>query len=104
MIQIEENERLEESRNKLIHQGKLYNTTELAKELGFRSAQALNKDLEDKKVQYKSNNTWVLCARFAEKGCVSIKQNELDNGKVVYDRKWTGIGRDFLLELYKINN
>lgn len=34
LFQIEENEKLEEARNKLIHQGKLYNTTELAKELG----------------------------------------------------------------------
>ena len=91
---------LENKVSKLTHQNKLYTTTEIAKELGFKSANALNKKMEEDKIQYKINGTWVLCARFSEKGYVSIKQTELDNGKIVYDRKWTGIGRDFLLERY----
>lgn len=94
---IEEKERIEEEKNKLIHQGKLYTATEIAKEVGFRSATAFNKDLEEKKVQYKCNNTWVLNARYSELGYVSIKQIELDNGRIIYDRKFTGKGRDWLI-------
>lgn len=94
---IEEKERIEEEKNKLIHQGKLYTATEIAKEVGFRSAKAFNKDLEEKKIQYKCNNTWVLNARYSELGYVSIKQIELDNGRIIYDRKFTGKGRDWLI-------
>lgn len=85
----------------MIHSKKLYTTTEIAKELGFKSANALNNILEQDKIQYKVNGTWVLCSKYSEKDYVSIKQNELDNGKIIYDRKWTGLGRDFLLKRYK---
>lgn len=90
-----------EKNEMLLHQGKLYTATEIAKELGFRSAQELNEDLRKRGIQYKVNNTWVLTADYAEKGYTSIKQDVLENGKVIYDRKWTGLGREFLLKLYK---
>ena len=95
----EQNKRIEaeQQRDRLIHHGKLYTATEIAKELGFKSAQEFNSELERRKIQYKVNGTWVLTARYAEKGYVSIKQLELDNGQITYDRKWTGKGRDFLL-------
>lgn len=86
--------------NLLVHANKLYTTTEIAKELGFKSAQELNRDLERKRIQYKINNTWVLYSDYADKGYTSIKEQVLDNGKVIYDRKWTGLGRQFLLNLY----
>ena len=86
--------------NLLVHANKLYTTTEIAKELGFKSAQELNRDLERKRIQYKINNTWVLYSEYADKGYTSIKEQVLDNGKVIYDRKWTGLGRQFLLNLY----
>ena len=98
--EIEAREKAEEERNKLIHQGKLYNTTEIAKELGFKSAMALNKQLEEMKIQYRTNGTWVLYSVYADKGYTSIKQNMLDGGKIIFDRKWTGEGRDFLLGLF----
>ena len=84
----------------LTHSKKLYTTTEIAKELGYRSAQLLNEELENKKIQYKINSTWVLSARFAEKGFVSIKQEILDSGRIIYDRKWTEAGRQYLLEKF----
>lgn len=104
----EQNKRIEaeQQRDRLIHHGKLYTATEIAKELGFKSAQEFNSELERRKIQYKVNGTWVLTARYAEKGYVSIKQLELDNGQITYDRKWTGKGRDFLLSEFaqlKIN-
>lgn len=97
----EEKQALESRVNNLIHAKKLYTTTEIAKELGFKSAIAFNKRLEEDKVQYCVNKTWVLCSKYYNKGYVSIKQTELDNGRIIYDRKWTGLGRDFLLEKYK---
>ena len=97
----EEKQRLIEDKNKLIHQGKLYTTSEVAKELGLRSARELNKLLEDKKIQYKQNGTWLLYSKYADEGLTSIKQQVLDSGKIIYDRKWNGKGRDFILNLFK---
>lgn len=94
---IEEKEKIEAEKNKLIHSSKTYTATELAKELGFKSARAFNEELKDRKIQYKVNDTWVLCARYSECGYQNIKQIELDNGRIVYDRKFTGVGRDWLV-------
>lgn len=101
LVKIEEEKiALEYRVNNLVHSKKLYTTTEIAKELGFKSANALNNILEEDKIQYKVNGTWVLCSKYSDKDYVSIKQTELDNGKIIYDRKWTGIGRDFLIRKY----
>lgn len=99
---IEEQKKLiEEKHDNLVHTSKTYTTTEIAKELGFKSATALNKDLESKKIQYKMNGTWVLNAKFSEKDFVNIKQSELEGGRVIYNRRWTGKGRDWLVnEIY----
>lgn len=97
--------KLKESENKvnrLIHSNKLYTTTEIAKELQLKSAQELNQILHDKGIQYQINNTWVLSASYSDKNYQSIKQNELDSGIIIYDRKWTGNGRDFILNLFKV--
>ena len=85
----------------LMHTNKTYTATEIAKELGFKSAIALNKDLCKKKIQYKVNNTYVLYSKYAEMGLVSIKQQIMDNGREVYNRHFTQEGRDFLLNLYR---
>ncbi|WP_319202211.1 Rha family transcriptional regulator [uncultured Ilyobacter sp.] len=86
----------------LVHENKLYTTTEIAKEMGFKSAIALNIELGERKIQFKANGTWVLYSKYSDLGYVSIKQNVLDTGKIVYDRKWTGEGRKFLLEMFQI--
>lgn len=86
----------------LMHVNKTYVTTEIAKELGMKSAVALNKLLEEKKVQYKVNGTWVTCAEYASCGYTDIKQKVLDNGKTIYDRQWTQLGRKFILELFGV--
>ena len=102
---IEEQKKLiEEKHDNLVHSPKTYTTTEIAKELGFSSATALNKDLESRKIQYKVNGTWVLNAKFSENDFVNIKQSELEGGRVIYNRRWTGKGRDWLVnEIYKNN-
>lgn len=90
----------EKQKDKLVHQNKLYTTSEIAKELGLSSATKLNNLLSEKKIQYKQNKTWLLYSKYSELGLVSIKQDVLDNGKIIYDRKWTGKGRDFILNLF----
>lgn len=90
----------EQERDLLLHTAKTYTTTEIAKELGMASAKALNKDLAAKGIQYKQNGTWVLYSRYSCMGYTDIKQTVLDNGHIVYDRKWTDAGRDFLLSQY----
>jgi len=84
--------------NMLIHDNKTYTTTEIAKELNLKSANELNKLLANKNIQYKVNNTWVLSASYSDCGYESIKQQELDSGKIIYNRHWTGKGRDFILQ------
>lgn len=76
----------------------------VAKELGFKSATALNKDLCNKGIQYKINGSHVLYSDYADLGYISLKQQILDNGKVVYNRHFTQDGRKFLLELYNLES
>lgn len=92
----------EKTNHILMHVNKTYTATEIAKEIGFRSAIALNKDLGEKKIQFKQNNTWVLFSKYADKGYVNIKQEVLDNGKVIYHRRFTQRGREWLLKLYGV--
>jgi len=93
----QEKEKLKEKVTILTHTKKLYTSTEIAKELGFKSAKAFNKKLQELGIQYKVNNTWVLTSKYADLGY----ENILDDGRVIYDRKWTQLGREFLLNLFK---
>lgn len=83
----------------LTHVNKTYTMTEIAKELNLKSAAELNKILSEKKIQYKINGTWVLYSDYSNLGYEDIKQEVLDNGKVIYHRKITQLGRDFILNL-----
>lgn len=85
---------------RLMHVNKNYTTTEIAKELGMNSAIALNNTLCKMKVQYKQNGTWLLYAKYSGQGYEIIKQDVLDNDKIVYTRRWSQEGRDFILELF----
>lgn len=96
---IELKEQAENQVKMLTHQNKLYTSSEIAKELNLKSANELNKILEENKVHYKVNGTWVLTSKYSDKHYTSVKQTVLDNGKVVYDRKWTGFGREFILTM-----
>jgi anti-repressor protein len=102
-LKMERQKRLEAEKTNtiLMHVNKTYTATEIAKELGFKSAIALNNDLVSKKVQFKQNETWVLYSQHADKGYTEIKQSVLDSGKIIYDRRWTQLGREFLLKLYQ---
>lgn len=93
--------RAEQKNAILSHVNKTYTMTEIAKELNLKSAVVLNKMLADKKVQYKVNGTWVLYSDYSNMGYEDIKQEVLDNGKVIYHRKITQLGREFILDLFK---
>lgn len=85
---------------RLVHNNRSYTSGEIAKEIGLCSAQALNQDLHERGIQYKdSKGTWLLYAEYAGKGFEVIKQTETPGG-AVYNRQWTGLGRDWLLGLY----
>ena len=85
----------------LSHTNKVYTVTEIAKELGLKSAQELNKLLCEKGIQYKINNTFVPYSNYANLAYFDIKQEVLDNGHVIYHRKVTQRGREFLINLFK---
>ena len=89
---------LEKERNDLlVHSNKTYTASELATEFGFKSAIAFNNDLKERKIQYKVNGTWKLYSKYDGKGYTETKQTEV-NGTTIYNTRWTGEGRKFLLE------
>jgi phage antirepressor YoqD-like protein len=90
---------------KLIHNNKSYTCSEIAKELNLKSAKALNDILVSLKFQYMVNDSWVLYSKYSDKGYTVLKQSETNSGKIVYHRHFTGLGREFILDLLKdINN
>lgn len=84
----------------LTHVNKTYTMTEIAKELNMKSAIELNKHLAEMKIQYKVNGTWVFYSNYSNLGYEDIKQEVLDSGRVVYHRKITQLGREFILGLF----
>ena len=91
-----------ERRNAILtHVNKTYTMTEIAKELNMKSAIQLNKILAEKKIQYQVNNTWVMYSQYSNLGYEEIKQEVLDSGKVIYHRRITQIGREFILNLFQ---
>lgn len=98
---------LEEKRKRLTiltHVNKTYTMTEIAKEIGLKSAIKLNNILAEKKIQYKINGTWVFYSKYSDLGYEEIKQEVLDSGRVVYHRKITQLGREFILNLFESYN
>ena len=85
----------------LMHVNKTYTMTEIAKEIGMKSAIQLNKLLTEKKIQYQVNGTWVFYSQYSDLGYEEIKQEILDSGKVIYHRRITQMGREFILKLFE---
>lgn len=84
----------------LMHVNKTYTATEIAKELGMKSAAELNQRLAEKRIQFKQNDTWLPFSEYADCGYFEIKQEVLDSGKVIYHRRITQLGREFILGLF----
>lgn len=79
-------------------------TTVMASELGFKSANALNKDLKVKGVMRSVGGTWVLTAKYAGKGYTQTKTHpytdSLGQAQTSILTYWTERGRAFLHNLY----
>ena len=87
----------------LMHVNKTYTATEIAKEFGMKSAAELNQRLAEKKIQFKQNDTWLPFSEYADCGYFEIKQEVLDSGKVIYHRRITQLGREFILGLFGVS-
>jgi len=99
-----ENQELKSTVGLLVHDSqKTYTASEMATELGFKSAQELNKKLHDLRIQYKVNDTWKLYSNYDGLGYTESKNGTTEHGFVFYDTRWTGKGRLFLLQTFNIN-
>ena len=78
----------------------LLNINQIAQDYGI-SAQCLNSLLRQHLIQYKSNNQWILYAKYKDKGYVHSTTHILDNGIVVMHTQWTQKGRLFLYDQLK---
>lgn len=79
--------------------------TEVCKEFGFKSANALNKELVEKGIIYKVRDHFVMTAKYAGKGyekyseyCYNSKVN--GTSKISRQMEWTQLGRAFLHRLF----
>lgn len=84
-----------------------YTATQLAKELGFTSGEALNKKLKEMRVQYKQSGQWLLYTDYSGKGYTKTKtesftRNDGSIGTNTYT-VWTEVGRAFLHTLFKVS-
>lgn len=61
----------------------------------------LNRILAEKKIQYQVNGTWLMYSNYSDCGYEEIKQEVLDSGKVIYHRRITQMGREFILGLFE---
>lgn len=80
--------------------------TEIAKNLGFKSAKELNKELNRVGVQYKTGKSspWQLYSKYADKGyakTVPTPKNTTKGLKSYSHLYWTEAGKKFIFELKK---
>ena len=90
----------ENKNNLLMHSEKTYTISEIAKELGYKSAIEFNKVLYNDKIIFKRNGTWMPYSDYSKCGYFEIKQTILENEIVVYNLRVTQKGREFLLSKY----
>ena len=82
----------------------LLSITQIAKDYGMSGTQ-LNKKLNELGIQYKHRETWLLYAKYADKGYTSSRTREYPDSKgVIHSRLhtyWTQKGRLFIYEQLK---
>lgn len=104
-----QNESLKESAPKVeyfdnVMQSKsTYTTTQMAKELGLRSANALHSLLSDKGIMFRQSGQWMMMAKYSELGYASTRTHSgtKPNGEPFSNTitVWTEKGRNFLHSL-----
>lgn len=101
LVEMRKRAELAENKNNiLMHSEKTYTISEIAKELGYKSAIEFNKVLYNDKIIFKRNGTWIPYSDYSESGYFEIKQSILENELVVYNIRVTQKGREFLLSKY----
>lgn len=79
-----------------------YTTTQIAKELGMRSAVTLHQKLKDMKVMFSQSGSWMLTAPYCDKGYTKTRTSTGENNSGGTWSKtitvWTEKGRKFLHE------
>ena len=101
LVEMRKRAELAENKNNiLMHSEKTYTISEIAKELGYKSAIEFNKVLYNDKIIFKRNGTWIPYSDYSESGYFEIKQSILENELVVYNLRVTQKGREFLLSKY----
>ena len=101
LVEMRKRAELAENKNNLLmHSEKTYTISEIAKELGYKSAIEFNKVLYNDKIIFKLNGTWMPYSDYSESGYFEIKQSILENELVVYNLRVTQKGREFLLSKY----
>jgi len=90
----------------VLNSSNTYTSTQMAKELGFTSAERLHMDLSDKKVMFKQSGQWMLTARYCQKGYTKTRTySYTDNHEKQQTNAitvWTEKGREFLHNLQKV--
>lgn len=90
--------------NEVLQSESTYNTNQVAKEIGM-SAVSLNRLLQDKKIQYKQNGTWLLYHKYQNKGYTKTKTHSFTDSNGVTQTSmqtvWTEAGRLFIHSLMK---
>lgn len=78
-----------------------YSATEIAKDLGLKSAQKLNKWLQDIGFHYKQGKKWLPYAKYSDQGLVDLKLEDTKHGFKVKTEKFTNKGKMWILEKWK---
>lgn len=81
-------------------------TTQIAKELGMRSAVTLHQRLKDMKVMFSQSGSWMMTAPYCDKGYTKTRTSTGENnGGGTWSKTitvWTEKGRKFLHELLNV--
>lgn len=93
--------------DEVLQSNSTYTTNQIAKELGM-SAIGLNKRLNDLHIQYKQSDTWLLYAKYQDKGYTKTKTHtftdSLGKQQTAMNTVWTEKGRLFVHQLVDIGS
>ena len=96
LLEMKQRAEIAENKNALLmHSEKSYTVTEIAKELGYKSAVEFNKVMNKDGLIFKQNGTWVSYSKYSDKGYFELKQTILDNENEVYNMRITQLGREY---------
>jgi anti-repressor protein len=91
--------------DQVLQSNSTYTTNQIAKELGMSAIQ-LNRQLHDLGIQYKQSDTWLLYAKYQNKGYTKTKTHTFTdnhgNQQTSMNTVWTETGRRFIHVLIQV--